>query len=101
MGCGSRRNDAGAIDISVLFTRVVDVGICGATRMSTELIPNTKEIAAFFHCSKCHEANRVQWISAGFTEWGVQIWCDECESNIVHIGFEGQTHPANTTRRKK
>lgn len=70
-------------------------------------IPNTKEIHSFAHCGNCMSAkppdvSPQEWVSieAGFTDLGLQVWCKRCESNIMHIDFEGATHPANTTRRE-
>lgn len=66
-------------------------------------IPGTNEIKMFFHCRKCMpqrppDVSPRDWvcIESGFTLLGVQVWCKRCEANIVHIDFEGYTHPANT-----
>ena len=70
-------------------------------------IPNTNEIVTFFHCKKCLEELPVNttprdWVrhEVGFTKLGLQVWCVRHEINICHIDFEGQKHPANTTREK-
>lgn len=70
-------------------------------------IPTTNEIFSFFHCRQCLEQKPAgvsprDWaqIEAGFTPLGVQVWCKRHEINIVHIDFEGCTHPANLHSRK-
>jgi hypothetical protein len=67
-------------------------------------IPTTKEIGLFFHCKQCSPLtpsglSPAEWskIEVGFTELGIQVWCRRCESNIVHVDFQGQSHPANTS----
>jgi hypothetical protein len=49
-----------------------------------------------------NEMSPRQWlrIEAGFTKQGVQVWCQRCEANVVHIDFEGAKHPANTSSRR-
>lgn len=67
--------------------------------MSTTSPPNTKEIQMFMHCGLCIKENKQQRIEAGWTPLGFQVWCRNHDCNIVHVDFEGQTHPANTTLR--
>lgn len=77
--------------------------------MANREIPNTHQIGMFFHCGLCIEQyakedppmSRADFskIEAGFTPLGIQVWCRRHECNIVHIDFEGQKHPANTTRK--
>ena len=65
---------------------------------------NTNEIIGYHHCGLCikelppntspQEYARIQ---SGFTPRGVQIWCNRHDVNIMHIDFQGQQHPANTT----
>ena len=69
-------------------------------------IPNTEEIKLFFHCSKClkempADASPREWISieAGWTSMGFQVWCIRHDINIIHMDFEGQKHPANSTTK--
>ena len=71
------------------------------------MISNDYEIETFFHCANCFkdrppELSPREWaqIEAGFTEIGIQVWCKRCECNILHIDFEKQKHPANTTRKE-
>jgi hypothetical protein len=62
-------------------------------------------IKLFFHCAQCMEDKPANisprdWaqIEAGWTDHGLQVWCKRHETNILHIDFEGQQHPANTNR---
>ena len=66
------------------------------------IIPATNEIKLWFHCSNClpdKPARRspAEWVrlEAGWTKLGVQIRCQRCDLNIIHIDFEGRKHPAN------
>jgi hypothetical protein len=68
-------------------------------------IPNDLQISAYAHCSLClaeRPRNKTpqEWarVQAGFTSIGLQVWCVRHDCNIMHIDFEGQRHPANTTR---
>lgn len=60
---------------------------------------NSKEIQLYFHCGLCLREKLAQNIEAGWTPKGFQVWCRNHDCNIVHVDFEGQTHPANTTLR--
>ena len=64
-------------------------------------IPNTNEITAYIHCGKCFNDKVPHKLATGWTEIGLQIWCENCESNVAHIDFGGQTHAANTTRQRE
>jgi len=71
-------------------------------------IANTNKILLFLHCGLCLESlpkgkSPREWsrIEVGWTKLGLQVWCKRHECNIAHIDFEGQKHPANTTRKKK
>jgi hypothetical protein len=66
------------------------------------IIPSDNCIQLYFHCRQCIEqmpsgVSPAQWrqISVGFTELGIQAWCDRHDCNIFHIDFQGQQHPAN------
>ena len=62
-------------------------------------------IAAYVHCLKCvdewkegqpgESSQSYSRLSVGFTEEGLQVWCERHELNVVHIDFEGHQHPAN------
>ena len=72
---------------------------------------NENEIQGFMHCQLClAEVMKSQGrasprdyarISVGYTSLGWQVWCNRHDCNIVHISFEGCTHPANLTRKDK
>ncbi len=66
-------------------------------------VPAISCITAYFHCGNClsdrpADISPAQWVrlEAGFTPAGLQVRCQRCDLNIVHIDFEGQQHPANT-----
>jgi hypothetical protein len=76
-------------------------------------IPNDNQIQMFFHCGLClTEIKKIveregscsprdyARLSIGFTPLGIQVWCNRHECNVAHIDFQGQTHPANTSRPK-
>jgi len=65
-------------------------------------IPNTLEIKAFMHCAKCLReipdgVSPAEWarVNVGWTKLGLQVWCVRHDTNVVHIDFQGQKHPAN------
>lgn len=69
-------------------------------------IGNDNQIFQFFHCTLCLEEKPSDisprdyaQLEMGFTELGIQVWCKRHECNVVHIDFEGATHPANLKRK--
>jgi len=66
-------------------------------------VPNTNEIIQHLHCGQCliEIAERQKFIEqcleVGWTKLGIQVWCKRHNMNLLHIDFEGQRHPANTT----
>ena len=70
---------------------------------------NAQSVVQYLHCGKCMheipgglEAPTIaprDWadLSVGWTRWGLQIWCNRHECNVVHIDFEGNKHPADMT----
>ena len=74
---------------------------------------NTQEIFQFLHCGRCGAEFREKsdpstvgqsmatWarLAVGWTPIGLQVWCERHQSNVIHIDFEGRTHPANITAR--
>ena len=78
-------------------------------------ISNENEIGMFFHCGKCISEMKSGWAQrvmgqpvsmrdygdyeVGFTKLGVQVWCKRHECNVIHIDFERQKHPANTSAK--
>ena len=72
--------------------------------MSDDL-SNENVIQMFMHCGLCVEeqpdgVSPREWgqLEIGWTSQGLQVWCKRHETNVVHIDFEGHTHPANTHR---
>lgn len=67
-----------------------------------ERIPAKSSIQAYMHCGNCLnkrplEVSPAEWVrlEAGWTPAGLQIRCQRCDLNIIHIDFEGHKHPAN------
>lgn len=73
---------------------------------------NDNNIVAYLHCSKCLEEMKADpeleaalspkeysKVQVGWTKQGLQVWCNRHECNIVHIDFEGNKHPADTTAK--
>lgn len=68
--------------------------------------PNDKHITAFIHCALClqekdHAVSPAEFarFEIGWTKFGFQVWCRRHDCNVLHVNFEGQKHPADTTRR--
>ena len=71
-------------------------------------ISNTREIGGFLHCGLCLKekassvsAKEYARLEVGWTKAGLQVWCVRHDVNVIHLDFEGQKHPANTTARSK
>ena len=72
----------------------------------TQNEPSTSlSIVQYMHCRMClaemPDGTSPQiWsrLDIGYTKEGIQIWCRRHGCNILHIDFEGQQHPANTSR---
>lgn len=62
-------------------------------------ISNTNEIQLYFHCRKCIKEKLSSNIAVGWTELGIQVWCETHEINIIHIDFEGVKHRANISSK--
>lgn len=61
----------------------------------------SNQINLYIHCTQCYEEIpdgdspiEYQDIEVGWTVKGIQIWCRRHDKNIMHIDFEGNTHPA-------
>lgn len=76
--------------------------------MSRE-IPCTNEMTSFLHCKQCidewkdHQApglspREYASLEIGYTKLGFQVWCKRHDCNVMHVDYEGQTHPANLDR---
>lgn len=61
-------------------------------------------IEIFCHCGLClkelpddQSPSSYARINVGWSVLGIQVWCVRHNVNIIHIDFEGQKHPADTT----
>jgi len=77
---------------------------CDATLKIDREAPllNTNQIQLYVHCGLCLAGLRTgqkysQKLAVGWTAKGLQVWCDIHDVNVMHIDFEGHTHPANMT----
>ncbi len=74
---------------------------------------NEDNIEMFLHCGRCIKELKenpdmsatispkdYSKVQAGWTKKGLQVWCNRHDCNILHIDFEGNTHPADTTYKK-
>lgn len=59
-------------------------------------------IKMFIHCRLCaiekpDNISPKDWaqLSVGWTDEGLQVWCNRHECNVIHIDFEGIKHPAD------
>ena len=57
-------------------------------------MPDTSDIVSYFHCKKCLSelpkgVSPAEWSSqqAGWTAYGLQVWCNRHETNIIAIDF--------------
>jgi len=46
-------------------------------------LPNLMKIIAM--CRQCHELKQHPNTTTGLTMTGIQIWCENCQTNVVHI----------------
>ena len=70
-------------------------------------ISNDNKILQYVHCKMCLTSKPLgvsmsEWggYEVGWTKLGLQVWCKKHNTNIIHIDFENQQHPANITRNK-
>ena len=72
------------------------------TEPKWEHVSNAQSIDAFLHCGLCLNETEDKpyqpWIEAGWTKWGIQIWCRIHDVNIMHMNFEGSKHIADVSR---
>ena len=70
-------------------------------------LSNLNKIDSYLHCKRCvDEVGHIEGespesysnYSVGWTEIGLQVWCDRHECNIINLDFEGHQHPSNTSR---
>ena len=81
--------------------------IACAQEKRTRNIPITNKILLYLHCKLCAKSlpenmSMHEWAGyeVGWTKLGLQVWCKKHNTNIIHIDFENQQHPANITRNK-
>ena len=74
--------------------------------MKISKLSNEKEISGYLHCAVCMREKPAgismqEWamLEIGLTGPGLQVWCRRHDCNVVHIDFQGQSHPANDTRK--
>lgn len=51
------------------------------------------KIKMFFHCKNClNLKTKVDkgHLAVGWTPKGLQIWCENCDTNLMALDFEGQ-----------
>jgi len=46
-------------------------------------------IKTYFHCRTCLEKGVKDKVAVGWTQKGIQVWCDQCDTNIVALDFMG------------
>lgn len=56
--------------------------------MSNTVIKNG--IVRYFHCKRCIEEGKPSSIAVGWTRKGLQVWCENHESNLIALDFNGQ-----------
>ena len=44
-------------------------------------------IKQYFHCRTCLEKGQKYIISVGWTFKGLQVWCDNCDKNLIALDF--------------
>ena len=69
---------------------------------------NRNLISSFVHCGMClselpegTSPAEYRNVSVGFTRYGLQVWCERHDCNVMHIDFEGQRHPADCSADRK
>lgn len=54
-------------------------------------------IINYFHCKNCFENNVKDKIAVGWTEKGFQVWCDQCDTDVIAIDFNGNKVTLDTS----
>ncbi len=49
------------------------------------------DIVTYFHCRTC----LIGRLAVGWTESGLQVWCEDCKKEVVHLDFKGQKFEEN------
>ena len=55
---------------------------------------NMNEITTYFHCQKCVDGGMNPQsfrestnVSVGFSEIGIQVWCERHQEEVLHLNF--------------
>lgn len=46
---------------------------------------NPSDIRALITCAQCEAHEREPDLLIGFTDTGIEIWCDACEIEVAHL----------------
>jgi len=72
-----------------------------------QVVSNKLKIGVYCHCAKClkelpsgESAQSYSRYSVGWTELGLQVWCNRHNANVMNVDFEGIRHPANVSCTK-
>lgn len=57
--------------------------------MATDKITIENGIKLYFHCANCLSSGQKDIIAVGWTKKGLQVWCENCNSNILALDFGG------------
>jgi len=70
-------------------------GVYGARIFQIGFAPvtNAYQILEKAECLSCISAGRDQSLMVGVTDYGLQVWCKNCDKNVLHIDFQGRRHP--------
>jgi hypothetical protein len=64
-------------------------------------------IKSYFHCKTClTKNNEPDKIAVGWTWKGLQVWCDNCDTNVIALDFLGNKvsidlEPKETKHKEK
>jgi hypothetical protein len=72
----------------------------------TERITDDNQVQQWLACSLClkeipDDTSPAEYSSqqAGWTRYGLQIWCNRHGCNVINLDFEGRNLPAVTSRK--
>ena len=75
---------------------------------SIELSHTECKIEQFLHCKLCIDEIKAGASNSprdyaryqvGWTKQGLQVWCIRHDRNVLHVDFEGISHPATMQRK--
>lgn len=58
--------------------------------MARQYDPHKPRIVAYMHCKTCFENNEQHKLAVGWTKEGLQVFCENCHTNIIDLDFKGQ-----------